>query len=131
MHVLSNMNITAKKEDVLKKLRENRETHATVVKEARAGYIEKAQKAIEKRLGELREGKLVSLLFQLQPPQDHTKVYDTAIQMLDLHTGEEIELDSAQVRTLVMDEWQWSQSFWVSNKAYSATADDVGTARGY
>jgi len=38
---------------------------------------------------------------------------------------------STQVRTLVMDEWQWSQQFWASNKQYSATADEVGTARGY
>lgn len=131
MHVLNGMNIIAKTDDVLKKLIANRKRHSGVVKEAREGYVAQAQKVLLRRLGELKEGKLVALAFSLKPPQDHTSVYDTAIQMLELHTGDEIELDNSQVRTLVMDEWDWSQAFWGSNKAYSKVATEYADNRGW
>lgn len=131
MHVLNGMNIIAKTTEVLEKLKANRKRHAGVVKEARVGYVEQAQKVLLRRLGELKEGSLVALTFSLKPPQDHTSVYDTAIQMLELHTGDEIELDNSQVRTLVMDEWDWSQAFWGSNKAFSKVATEYAAERGW
>lgn len=116
------LRITAKKEDVLKTLKANRERHATIVVEARDGYLKKAQKVLEEKLSDLRKGKISSLIFQLAVPVDHTKVYDTAIQMLELHTGESIEMDGRQVQSLIQDEWDWTNHFVASNSGYSATA---------
>jgi len=133
MHVLHGMTITAKTTDILETLKKNRTLHATVVKEAREGFVDKAEAALKKRLADVREGKIRHLTFSLKPPQDHTNVYDTAIQMLELHaaTTETIDLDNSQVRTLVMDKWDWTQEFWASNKAYSGTAKDYADEHGY
>ena len=127
------MVIIARTNDVLDSLRKNREVHSLVVVEARNGFADKAEEALKKRMMEVREGKVRHLVFSLKPPQDHTNVYDTAIQMLELHvkTSETIELDNSQVRTLVMDKWDWSEAFWGSNKAYSGTAHDYAKAHGY
>lgn len=133
MHVLHGMTITAKTQEVLDALRKNREVHSKVVVEARNGFADKAEAALKKRMVEVREGKIRHLTFSLKPPQDYTDVYDTAIQMLELHvkTSETVELDNSQVRTLVMDKWDWSEAFWGSNKAYSGTAQDYAEKHGY
>ena len=140
MHMLRSMKIMAKTADVLTRLRANRETHVKIVVEARDGYMKRAREALESRLKQLESGKLVTLSFNLMPPQNQTAVYNVAIEMLGMHTGAEIELDSDQVRNLMRDEWDWSSSFLMSNSAYSATAaarlgadgteDDIGAGIG-
>lgn len=122
MRVLNEMFVKAEKESVLKTLIENRATHAEIVKEARKGFVEKARTALKQRLDQLESGKIVELTFNLYPPQDQTKVYDTAIKMLQMHTDATIELSSDQVRSLVMDEWDWTGAFLTTNSAYSDTA---------
>jgi len=128
MHILSSMRIQAKRDEVLEALHLNRSTHAKIVREARVGYLQKAKIAVEQRLEQLRQGKITSLLFTLQLPEDHTKVYDTAIRMLQIHTEPTVELDSAQVRNLMMDEWDWKGRFITTNSLYSQTAAAIGSA---
>jgi hypothetical protein len=125
MHMLHDFTITAAKSEVLDTLRENRKTHAAIVAEAREGYVDQAKKALEKRLGQLREGKLASLKFSLRVPQDHTKVYDTVITMLEMHTGAEVALNATQVRNLIEDNWDWKRDFLVGSSAYSKRASDM------
>ena len=124
MHVLSSMTIVAKKTEVLSTLRSNRAKHSEIVKEAREGYMEKAQAALKEKLEHLRSGKLAALSFSLRVPLDYTKVYDTAIRMLELHQNDTIELDAAQVRNLMQDEWDWTDSFYGTNMVYSKMAND-------
>lgn len=122
MRVLSEMCIMAEKDSVLKTLIANRTEHSEIVKEARKGFIEKARTALKKRLEELESGKLVEMTFNLYPPQDQTKVYDTAIKMLEMHTDKTIALSSDQVRCLIMDEWDWTNAFLTTASAYSNSA---------
>ena len=133
MHVLSHITIQANTDEVLDTLKKNREQHATIVEEARAGYLDKAQKALEKRMGQLREGKLVQLHFSLQVPTDHSKTYDTAIRALELHKAsgaETIELTGDQVRNLIEDDWDWTDRFLLSNAGYSATSAVLAQSKG-
>lgn len=116
------MKILAKTDEVLETLRKNRETHSSIVKEARLGYVKAVEKKLEKTLEDVRSGKPVVLQLFLQPPEDHTKVYDTAIRMLEMHQNRHIELDDTQVRNLVMDRWDWQDRFLGTNAAYSQTA---------
>jgi hypothetical protein len=116
------MKIKAKTADVLRTLRNNREEHDQIVKEARAGYIERARAAVAARFDELAAGKFVSLFFDLHMPENHTKAYDTAIRMLEMHQADEIELDERIVRCLVLNQWEWMDSFLTSNSTYSETA---------
>jgi hypothetical protein len=122
MYMTESMQVTVNTADVLRTIRENAEKHKQIVAEAREGYMKAAEKALAARLKDLRSGKLVSLTFQLAPPVDQSSVYRTVIRMLELHTKEDITLDSKQVRCLVMDEWDWKKQFLLSNSAYSATA---------
>jgi hypothetical protein len=122
MHILNSMRIIAKRDDVLATLRTNRDTHKKIVDEAKAGYIEKAKEVLMKRFDQLKAGKITNLVFQLRVPVDQTKVYDTAIRMLELHQNETLELDAGQVRNLMQDEWDWTDSFYSTNSAYSGTA---------
>ncbi len=123
MNVLDKMVITAIKNDVLETLRKNLGTHTAIVKEARVGYMTAARKMLEKKLKELETaGKPIAMYLHLDLPQDHSKVYETAIKMLEMHQGDTIELDAGQVRNLVMDDWDWKGQFLGTNSAYSATA---------
>lgn len=122
MRVLSEMKIVAMKDEVLEALKNNRAQHKVIVQEARVGYVQKAKVELARKLRKLKDGKLVSLAFSLHMPQDYTNVYDTAIKMMEMHQGEQIELTSEQVRSLIQDEWDWSKHFLVANSSYSSTA---------
>lgn len=123
MQILHSMQrIEANKTEILETLRKNREKHSQIVKEARVGYLDRAQIEINKRLEQLRAGKVVALTFSLSVPLDYTRVYDTAIRMLELHQQNTITLDSTQVACLVMDQWEWTRNFYTSNSRYSASA---------
>lgn len=127
MHALRGVSVSVDKKELLAQLKNNRERHGKIVAEARDGYIVKAREALEKRLGQLRDGKLVSLSFHLSPPQDHTKEYDTIIQMLELHIDDNVQLSASQVRNFFMDEWDWKHRFLATNALYSKMAsDEVG-----
>jgi len=120
------MVITANRVEVLTALRANRESHAKIVAEARAGYLERATAALTARLEKLRAGKLISTGMAINLPQDYTNVYDTAIKMLELHQGDTVVLNAQQVRNLVRDDWDWTSLFLTTNSAYSGTARAVG-----
>lgn len=122
MQELAGIQIRADKKEILAKLRSNREKHSAIVAEARKGYVDQARAKLRERLDQLESGKVVALAFQLDPPQDHTAVYDTAIEMLTLSTEDHVVLDAGQVRNLVMDQWDWSDRFLAINAQYSATA---------
>jgi hypothetical protein len=116
------MTIKADRDTVIATLKKNRERHKQIVSEARVGYVKKAREALMEKLALVESGKVVALTFALEAPQDHTKVYDTAIEMLSMHTDATIILDAGQVRNLVMDEWDWTSHFMLVNSAYSNTA---------
>jgi len=116
------MSIQANKDDVLKTLKKNRENHLKILKEARQGYLESALKALAKKTETLKNGKIENLNFNLEPPSDYSKVYDTTIQMLEMHTENKITLSSDQVRCLIQDEWDWTQMFLRNASNYSSIA---------
>ncbi len=124
------MNITCLKDDILTKLKENLEQHSKQVSEARIGYVVKAKSELEKRLDQLKEGKIISLTFQLRAPKDYSSIYKTAIAMLTSHTGETIALSATEYRKLVEDEWDWSHEFFGLNSAYSASTREYGMTKG-
>lgn len=131
MHELTGMEVTVEVARLLAKLKENREQHKQMVAEAREGYAKRAMDMLEDKMSQLRSGKLITLSLSLQPPTDQSATYDTAIQMLELHTGKEMTLNAGQVRNLVMDEWDWSHTWYAQNMRFSDTAAKVGATKGY
>ena len=117
-----NMVTKVKKEALLKTLHGNLEQHSRIVAEARDGYVAKAKAALEKRLDELRQGKITDLSFQLAVPEDYSEVYKSTIKMLEWTTEDVIELQADEFRQLVEDKWDWTYGFYATNAAYSSTA---------
>lgn len=129
-HLGISMNIKAKKDAILAQLEKNLEAHSKMVAEAREGYVKRASVELEKRLGQIKEGKLIALTFSLKVPKDYSTVYRTTIGMLKAHTGDEIELSATEYRQLVEDEWDWTRDFAGSNSAYSASTRDYAMSKG-
>jgi hypothetical protein len=118
------------KKEALATLKGNLKRHRAIVEEARAGYIKKAKAKLNAKLDELASGKLASLRFDLQAPEDHTDDYELAIRMLELHSEDTIEMSSTDVRTLMMDEWDWLRGFLFTNARYAKSAEDYGKTKG-
>lgn len=121
---MNNIQMTTKvnKTKLLTTLKSNLEKHSQIVQEARKGYLEKALKALQNRMKDLQNGKLVTLSFTLSPPVDYSEIYKNSISMLEWNTAEVIELRADEFRQLVRDEWDWTDTFLHSNSRYSATA---------
>ena len=135
-----NRTITANVHEVLEALEKNFAEHKRIVEEARAGYLDKAEAALQKRLGQLREGKVVGLRFTLKPPQDHSNQFVTIIKMLELHRDAHlsspkpegpatIELKAVDVQRFILNDWSWTDSFLVSNSPYSAGARQMASGK--
>jgi hypothetical protein len=126
------MQITSvvEKEEALRTLRENKERHRTIVQEARVSYASKAKALLSAKMDELANGKITALRFDLQVPEDHTEDYELAIKMLELHSHDHIEMSAADVRTLMMDEWDWMRSFLFTNARYTNSAAEYAATKG-
>ena len=122
--ITNNIRITVDVATVLDTLRKNRENHARIVAEARAGYLQAAAAELEARLSLLKAGKVVALSFDLPLPGNYLQEYDTAISMLELHTGIQLEMTATDVETLLQDRWDWHRHFLFSNAPYSKIAQD-------
>lgn len=107
---------------ILATIEENRKRHASIVEEAKRGYLEKAEKALTEKLEKIKGGEVVNLYFNIPEPVSYLSTYDTAIKMLKLHKEPIIELNSNEVRQLIEDKWDWSRKFWDTNMNYSQAA---------
>ena len=125
------MVVTCKTEEVLRILHDNRNQHKKMVKEAREGYLKKAEAHLKDKLEQIRSGKITGLRFYLSVPEDHTSDYNTAVKMLEMHVDDNIELDSVNVRRFIEDKWDWAGAFYTTNSAYSASTMTKGEEDGY
>jgi len=137
-----------RREQLLAKLKENREKHAATYAENVRGYkarvAEKLQQAYEKAKQQLdkaysnQQAKLATLdlddpdtylrdsielvprvTVELPVPRNFTAAYDTAIAQTEWEARETVELTAAQFRCFVQDIWDWSADFIKVSKMYS------------
>jgi len=130
MHRLNvSMTTTVDRNKLIITLRNNRDKHAEIVKEAHAGYLDAAKRAVEKCSAALAKGEIVSLQkFALTVPVDYRSAYDTVITMLEWSTDEKIVLQADEFRQFVQDQWDWKDGFINSNAGYSSTARSLNNA---
>jgi len=133
MSVGLEMDVVCNKDEVLNKIRENRENHIKIMAEARKGYVREAIEFandstdyLDNVIHHLGNGDVGVSLTPPRPefslPKDHTLAYNTAIQMLELHQDETVVLTGYEVRTLVEDIWDWQQDFLRSAAQYTNSA---------
>ncbi len=110
--------VKVRKERLLDKLKENREKHRDDFIKAQIGYRAEVIEQLDRALQDARDNKKITTTFRLPSPSDHTSEYDTAIEMLDWTIGDEIELSQMAFRQYIFDDWDWSQSWLLSNSSY-------------
>lgn len=113
--------ITMKKAELLKIVKENRDKHREVFLEALDGYRKLAVQELEQSLDNAKKGRKIQRTLTLTEPQDMTKVYDQVIQMLELTTEDIIPITFHEFQNYVRDEWQWTKQWSASNVAYAST----------
>jgi len=107
---------------LISKIKENREAHALIVREAQIGYRKAVIKQLDSLLAAAKEGKRIphSLCFEM--PVDHTKDYDLVLEMLGMEIEESVVIEAGDFARYVKDDWSWKHQFLETNSKYSAAA---------
>lgn len=110
--------VKIKVKDLLAHLQSNREKHVAEYAEA----IKRYRIALRRKLTELLEDAScdhdIKHTIDVIRPQSFTDSYDEAISMLQWTTDIEVELDRAEFKQYVQDEWSWANVFAASTRAY-------------
>lgn len=110
--------IRVEKEDLLRKLRENRTQHVQDYEQALEGYRESAKEELEQLLADLAAGKDIHYGLKERKPTSNEDEYTLAIEMFEMSVEGTVSLDEHQFRQYIKDQWDWSQSWKVSNTRY-------------
>ena len=114
--------ITVDKSQLIGKITNNRKDHRKIFEEAVEGYKKESIRLLEEHIRNIKNGDLIEIFVRLPRPEDHTSDYDRVLEMLNMHIGDEIEIDEASFASYVMDDWDWKRQFLSTNSAYSAMA---------
>lgn len=96
--------VKIKRADLIAKLKENREKHTALYKDALEGYFVDTKKKLEKKIQALDKGETITS-FSVSVPKDHTKDYDRLIEMLDMSQDEYLVISAHDFNMYVRDEW--------------------------
>jgi hypothetical protein len=111
------------KNELLKIVRDNKEKHIKEFNEAVEDFKKAVVKIAEENLILANTGNLDSITkIKSVPhkPVSYETSYTKAIRMLELSVDNEIELEAHDFDQLVLDEWQWKQSFSTMNSTYKS-----------
>lgn len=96
--------VRIKRSELIEKLKENRDKHTQLYKDALEGYFVKATEKLDKLKLQLNAKKPIkSISFDV--PKDHTKDYDRLISMLEMSQDSELVITSRDFNMYVLDEW--------------------------
>lgn len=109
------------KTELLKILRENRSKHQKVYEKALEGFQDDAKRQLESELDRIKRGDYKSVVVRMTAPQNHTRDYDRAIRMVQLHRDNTIRLSEQDAARYIEDDWGWKQE-WLQNSTQYAAA---------
>jgi D-mannonate dehydratase len=115
--------VKIKRTELLKILRKNREKHIEEYKESVQDYKKAVIKIAEYNLELTKTGKIEEIVkFKHLPsaPKSYENEYDRAIRMLELSVDTVIELQRDVFNQLVLDEWQWKNTFTTTSAIYKS-----------
>jgi succinate dehydrogenase/fumarate reductase flavoprotein subunit len=114
------MTVTVPRDKLLNVLFSNRKKHRQTFERACDVYRERAEQALQELLQQIRDGEISRLYINLPIPEIHLEDYDRAIEMLEWHTDDTIEVSASTYRNFVQDQWEWSGRFQDSTASYVA-----------
>ncbi len=110
MHgMIEGMEVTVKRDELLAKLRENREKHIGEHREAMDGWREQCFTYANNCKDALESDKWREFQWGHAPqaPQSFAQAYNDSIGFFEMATETEIELNGQQFKAFVRDDWQW------------------------
>jgi hypothetical protein len=110
--------VKVKRDELLKKLKANRQTHTDTFERAVKVFRERMIEELDRMLKDARGGNAVSGFVSLPRPENHTDDYDRVIAMLEMSVDEVIELPNREFGMYVMDKWGWAESFLSNTTSY-------------
>jgi hypothetical protein len=119
-------NIKVDKNKLISILETNRSKHLKEYQEAVIEYRKAAKKLLKDALKAIvpetdpivTDKELKNLYLTLQAPKHYLTQYDLALGMLQLGSEDVVELTVSDYTTYVQDDWQWKDSFKISNSSY-------------
>jgi hypothetical protein len=118
--------ISINKANLLETLKRNRAQHSADYMQAFDAYRLAVIKEMKENLKAANKGEKIETYISLREPKSHLEDYDLVIEMLEMHNGEHIDIDSRQYSRLVKDDWDWKREFDTVNSSYSR---NLGLAR--
>jgi hypothetical protein len=115
--------IRVNKAELTSILETNMQQHSATVEKATAIFRQRVQEKLDDAIRTVKKGKPIGrdvLFIALPIPEDHTVDYERALGMLRLSLDDEIKLGEADYRRLVMDEWEWQNTFAANTTSYLA-----------
>lgn len=119
-----NRTIKVKKEELIKKIKENKENHIKMYAIAVKAYKLEALEQLEKLTDEVNDGSL-NIQLDLVTPVNNEKNYDDILQMFEWEIDEEVELSQNEFREYVQDETSFAVHALSSNTLYSQKFGDL------
>ncbi len=136
IHTLSN--VTVKKGDLLKVIRENKEDHDKLLAEAMDGYYKSLEKELEEKIElaselkkdlkdqldlakskkELKRLEIRDFRLESCKPEDHSEDYLNTIRKIELSVADTITLNDKEFSQYVSNNWAWKDSFVLTASAY-------------
>lgn len=114
--------VNVKREELLTRIKANRDAHRELFLKAQDGYRVKVIEELDRMLADAREGRKIRRAIQLAEPEDHTADYDRIVDMLTMSQDEIIEIDAHAFGCYVRDEWSWKRKATLLNTTYSSGA---------
>jgi hypothetical protein len=101
--------VKVKREDLLTKVRANRDAHRELFLKAQANYRKFIIQELDRMLADAKAGRKIRRSIDLVQPRDHTGDYDRTIMMLEMSVDDTIILDATEFDQYVRDVWAWTQ----------------------
>jgi hypothetical protein len=102
-------NVKVNKNDLLTKLKANREIHSTEYAEMKEEYRLSAVKGLQKMVRDAKKGN-IKLSLQISKPTNYTDEYDEIIGMLEMSVEDTFVITQEEYKQYVLNIWNWSAS---------------------
>src|SRR6516225_12096323 len=112
--------VKVKREELLTKVRANREAHRTLFLKAQEGYRKLVIEELDRMLADAKAGRPIARSINLAEPADHTADYDRILAMLEMSVDDTVILGAEEFSQYVLDRWTWSRVAISTNKSYAA-----------
>lgn len=114
--------VRVNKDDLLARIKKNRDEHRQIFEEALEGWKKAVIKALEEAYQDALQGKEFRLHVGLVRPEDHTDQYDTVIELLGMSLDDELELTQNDFACYALDKWAWQAQFLTTSMDYGSAS---------